>query len=232
MKKILAIAAAVILGVTSLHAVDIELDVLYFPWSFNSASTVSYKGKSLDKDLQSQVTYNSPFLALGLNANFYFVQKDNISMGLSAVGGFDIGFLTNMPKNISASSSSSGPKANVAWGGGGFLKAGFACRIDFTDVHALYVSPGLILTGATGSLKTFGVDNRISTFYVGLDIDVGYRAFFVHNSNFDFGIDCGLNIDFPIGGVVSDKYGKADPLSYGAFGGGFKLYVGPAFRLK
>lgn len=231
MKKLLAIAAAIIVGVSA-HAVDIELDVLYFPWTFNSGSTVSFEGEKLEKEFQSQVSYNSPFLALGLNANFYFVQKDNINMGLSVVGGFDIGYLSSIPKDLS---SSSGQKANIAWGGGGFLKAGFACRIDFTDVHALYVSPGLIFTGASGSWKLLNTKTTISTVLVGLDIDVGYRAFFLHKSNFDFGIDCGLNIDFPLGGaaIITNKAGDVtDKGTFGVFGGGFKIYVGPAFRLK
>lgn len=231
MKKIFAVAIAIILGTSVIHAVDIELDVMYYPWILNRATTVSFKGKSVPKDAKSAATYNSPFLALGLNGNFYLAEKGIAKLGVSVAGGFDFGYIRLMPVNLASGTG----EVNLGWGGGGFLKVGFASSINFNDVHSLYISPGIILTGATGTWKAFLNDNRISTVLFGLDIDVGYRAFFLHASNFDFGIDCGLNIDFPLGGLISStttQSSEKHTFKYGAFGGGFKLYVGPAFRLK
>ncbi|MBQ9494800.1 MAG: hypothetical protein IJR50_04085 [Treponema sp.] len=233
MKKILAIATAIILGTSAMHAVDIELDVMHFLWNYNKVTHLTLNGNKLPKEAKVSTRYNSPFLSFGLNANFYFMESGMAKLGMNVAGGFDFGTLLTL-------SSSSSIGSDATWGGGGFLKVGFAASINFNDVHSLYVSPGFILTGASGTLKTFGIDNRISTFLVGLDIDVGYRAFFLQKSNFDFGINAGINIDFPLGGVVGSKY-TYTPIygattttnnKSGAFGGGFKLYVGPAFRLK
>ncbi|MBP3710308.1 MAG: hypothetical protein J6I73_07905 [Treponema sp.] len=227
MKKILALASAIIIGTSAMHAMDIELDVMHFLWNYNKVTQLTANGTSMPKENRTSTSYSSPFLGFGLNANFYFTNSGKAQLGLNVAGGFDFGTLLTLGTSDFSTS-------NATWGGGGFLKVGFAARIDFTDVHSLYVSPGFILTGATGSLKSvLGIDNRIATFLVGLDIDVGYRAFFLQKSNFDFGINCGLNIDFPLGGIISNTTGSGTKITAkgGAFGGGFKLYAGPAFRL-
>ena len=227
MKKFLAIAGAIIIGASSLHAADIELDVLHFWENYNRVSHTTLDGSKLPQGTKISTRYNSPVLGLGLNANFYLAEKGIAKLGVSVVGGFDFGTLLSIGVNSSVFPS------NATWGGGGFLKVGFASSINFNDIHSLYISPGVIMTGASGSMKILGTDNRISTFLVGLDIDIGYRAFFLHKSTFDFGIDVGLNIDFPLGGLVTSKDSAINKtFKSGAFGGGFKIYAGPAFRLK
>ncbi|MBQ9630256.1 MAG: hypothetical protein IJR49_01560 [Treponema sp.] len=226
MKKILSLVLALFLGTIAASALNIEVDGMYY-FTFQKFSRTKWEGIEIHKDLQQKLEYVAP-VGIGANATLYFANAGIAEFGVNLAAGFDIGTLQNrLPNNDKT--------GDAIWGGGGFIKIGFAMNFNFDSINSLYISPGVIIGGATvaQTIPIINETTRFSTVVVGLDIDLGYRAWFLHQSDFIFGIDVGINIDAPLGVSTSQTIklpGTKTNTSGRILGGGFKLYIGPCFK--
>lgn len=232
MKKLLAVLAALIVGASAVSALTIEVDAMYL-LTYDDVYISKSGGIEFAKDYKPKQNYFSPF-GLGGNANIYFAETGMFQIGANFAAGFDIGRLLSYSKINKTEYRADG---KGIWGGGGFMKIGFAMSINIDKTHSVYVSPGFIFFGATAghTEEILGIKykSRVSTVLVGLDIDLGYRAWLKRDSDFDLGICCGLVIDAPIGGGIINTQTVSDTtttIKGNGAGAGFKLYVGPCFK--
>ncbi len=219
MRKFLISSALALLIVGAVSAADIELGINYF--------AVPYQSFSGEDD--TKVTLPEP-AGVEVNASFFFGSPCSfIDLGLNVRGG--VGFVGW----FNGKEDGEKEKYDVEGGWDAFFKIGPTIRFNLGEMHSIVVAPGFQFNyGLSNDNGRYNPDYELEC--PKFDLEIGYRCWFIHSPNYNFGLDVGTDLQWYSGyidcmdcGGYNDYYNEGDPLEVD---GGFawKIYVGVCFN--